>query len=115
MKILHLDTNHPLLIQQLDDLGFINDEDYTSSKEEVEAIQKTSSKLSKILKDKLVKLQPALKNAFINSSGVSQAFYGEFHVTLKKESGQWKIVVDSDTNKEGTITEAMFQAAKPLE
>jgi D-3-phosphoglycerate dehydrogenase len=37
MKILHLDTNHPLLIQQLDDLGFINDEDYTSSKEEIEA------------------------------------------------------------------------------
>jgi len=37
MKILHLDTNHPLLIQQLDGLGFINDEDYTSSKEEVEA------------------------------------------------------------------------------
>ena len=37
MKILHLDTNHPLLIQQLNDLGFINDEDYTSSKEEVEA------------------------------------------------------------------------------
>lgn len=37
MKILHLDSNHPLLIQQLDDLGFINDEDYTSSKEEIEA------------------------------------------------------------------------------
>jgi D-3-phosphoglycerate dehydrogenase len=37
MKILHLDINHPLLIQQLNDLGFINDEDCTSSKEEVEA------------------------------------------------------------------------------
>lgn len=37
MKILHLDTNHPLLINQLNDLGFINDEDYTSSKEEIEA------------------------------------------------------------------------------
>lgn len=35
MKILHLDTNHPLLINQLTDLGFINDEDYTSSKEEI--------------------------------------------------------------------------------
>lgn len=35
MKILHLDTNHPLLIDQLNDLGFINDEDYTSSKEEI--------------------------------------------------------------------------------
>lgn len=33
MKILHLDTNHSLLINQLNELGFINDEDYTSSKE----------------------------------------------------------------------------------
>ncbi len=37
MKILHLDSNHPLLINQLNDLGFINDEDSTSTKEEVEA------------------------------------------------------------------------------
>ncbi|MFC4722656.1 2-hydroxyacid dehydrogenase [Geojedonia litorea] len=37
MKILHLDTNHPLLIDQLNLLGFINDEDYTSSKQEIEA------------------------------------------------------------------------------
>ncbi|PIA79128.1 hydroxyacid dehydrogenase [Gaetbulibacter sp. 4G1] len=35
MKILHLDTNHELLINQLNNLGFINDEDYTSSKDEV--------------------------------------------------------------------------------
>ena len=35
MKILHLDTNHPLLLNQLNDLGFTNDEDYTSSKEEI--------------------------------------------------------------------------------
>jgi D-3-phosphoglycerate dehydrogenase len=37
MKILHLDSNHPLLIKQLNDLGFINDEDYTSTKLEIEA------------------------------------------------------------------------------
>lgn len=36
MKILHVDTNHPLLIQQLNDLGFVNDEDYNSSKEQIE-------------------------------------------------------------------------------
>lgn len=35
MKILHLDTNHPLLLNQLNDLGFINDEDYKSSKEDI--------------------------------------------------------------------------------
>ena len=37
MKILHLDTNHPLLINQLNDLGFINHEDYSSSKRDIEA------------------------------------------------------------------------------
>ncbi len=36
MNILHLDTNHPLLLNQLNDLGFTNHEDYTSSKEDVE-------------------------------------------------------------------------------
>jgi len=37
MKILHLDTNHELLISQLNDSGFINHEDYTSTKSEIEA------------------------------------------------------------------------------
>ena len=36
MKILHLDTNHPVLINQLNDLGYTNHQDYTSSKTEVE-------------------------------------------------------------------------------
>ncbi|GAA0872929.1 2-hydroxyacid dehydrogenase [Gangjinia marincola] len=36
MKILHLDKNHPLLIDQLDQAGFQNDEDYTSTKAEIE-------------------------------------------------------------------------------
>lgn len=36
MKVLHLDTNHPLLIQQFNELGFENNEDYTSSKEAVQ-------------------------------------------------------------------------------
>jgi len=37
MKVLHLDENHPLLIHQLDSLGLVNEEDYSSSKVEVEA------------------------------------------------------------------------------
>lgn len=36
MKVLHLDKNHELLINQLNDLGFINHEDYKSSKSEIE-------------------------------------------------------------------------------
>jgi D-3-phosphoglycerate dehydrogenase len=38
MKILHLDTNHSLLINQLNDLGFTNDENYTASKEDIQKI-----------------------------------------------------------------------------
>ncbi|MFO7744570.1 MAG: 2-hydroxyacid dehydrogenase [Psychroflexus sp.] len=37
MKILHLDSNHPLMIQELTKLGFDNTEDFTSPKAEVEA------------------------------------------------------------------------------
>lgn len=37
MKILHIDTNHDLLINQLNDLGFTNHEDYLSSKEDIKA------------------------------------------------------------------------------
>ncbi len=36
MKILHLDTNHPHLLQSLQKIGFENVEDYTSSKREIE-------------------------------------------------------------------------------
>ena len=38
MKILHLDQNHALLIEQLDLLGFTNDTDYTSSKQAIEGM-----------------------------------------------------------------------------
>ena len=34
-RVLHLDTNHPLLLDQLKALGFKNRKDYTSSKEKI--------------------------------------------------------------------------------
>jgi D-3-phosphoglycerate dehydrogenase len=37
LKILHLDSNHPILINQLNNFGFTNHEDYSSSKSEIEA------------------------------------------------------------------------------
>lgn len=37
IKILHLDSNHPLLWGQLEKSGFSNDADFSSSKEEIEA------------------------------------------------------------------------------
>lgn len=37
MTILHVDTNHPLLIDQLAAVGHVNHEDYSSSKSDIEA------------------------------------------------------------------------------
>ncbi|OQD43602.1 hydroxyacid dehydrogenase [Croceivirga radicis] len=37
MKVLHLDTNHAILIQGFQELGWENHEDYTSTKEQIEA------------------------------------------------------------------------------
>jgi D-3-phosphoglycerate dehydrogenase len=38
MKVLHLDNNHPILIETLANAGFENEENYTASKTEVEKI-----------------------------------------------------------------------------
>ena len=37
IKILHIDSNHPILWNQLEQLGFQNEADFTSTKEEIEA------------------------------------------------------------------------------
>ena len=37
IKILHIDSNHPLLLEQLEQAGFQNETDFTSTKQEVEA------------------------------------------------------------------------------
>ena len=37
IQILHLDTNHSLLWEQLEQVGFTNTADYTSTKAEIEA------------------------------------------------------------------------------
>lgn len=37
IKVLHLDSNHPLLWEQLEQAGFQNEADYTSTKSEIEA------------------------------------------------------------------------------
>ncbi len=37
VHILHIDSNHPLLWDQLEQAGFVNHKDFTSSKEEIEA------------------------------------------------------------------------------
>lgn len=49
------------------------------------------------------------------TAGQKRMSIGKFQVALRKENGIWKILVDSDSNEGGTITEEMFLKAKPLE
>lgn len=65
LKILHLDSNHPLLLEQLQQAGFENHEDYTSDKTEVEAkikhyhgiVIRSRFKIDKEFLDKATNLQ----------------------------------------------------------
>lgn len=55
------------------------------------------------------------KTTNIAADGRQNNFYGRFHVVLRKESGMWKILVDTDSSEGGTISEKEFLAAKSME
>lgn len=65
IKILHIDSNHPLLWEQLQEAGFLNFEDFKSSKEEIEAkiheyhgiVIRSRFKIDKTFLDKATQLQ----------------------------------------------------------
>ena len=65
IKILHIDSNHPLLLEQLQEAGFTNHEDFTSSKVEIEAkihnyqgiVIRSRFKIDKTFLDKATNLQ----------------------------------------------------------
>lgn len=65
IKILHIDSNHPLLWGQLQEAGFLNFEDFKSSKEEIEAkiqdyqgiVIRSRFKIDKTFLDKATNLQ----------------------------------------------------------
>lgn len=65
IKILHIDSNNPIMMAQLKQLGFINHEDFTSSKEEIEAkiqdyhgiVIRSRFKIDKTFLDKATNLQ----------------------------------------------------------
>jgi len=54
------------------------------------------------------------KNESGSTTGQKRVSYGKFQVALRKENSFWKILVDSDTNLNGTITEEVFLKAQPL-
>ena len=65
VHILHIDSNHPLLLDQLEQAGFVNHKDFTSSKEEIEAkiqdyqgiVIRSRFKIDKTFLDKATNLQ----------------------------------------------------------
>ena len=65
IKILHLDSNHPLLWEQLEQAGFQNEADFTSTKEEIESkihnyhgiVIRSRFKINKSFLDKATHLQ----------------------------------------------------------
>lgn len=65
IKILHIDSNHPLLWEELEQAGFQNEEDFTSTKEEIEAkihnyngiVIRSRFKIDKTFLDKATNLQ----------------------------------------------------------
>lgn len=65
IKILHIDSNHPLLWNQLEEAGFTNEEDFTSTKEQIEAkiqdyhgiVIRSRFKIDKTFIDKATNLQ----------------------------------------------------------
>lgn len=65
IKILHLDSNHPLLWEQLEKAGFQNESDFTSTKEEIESkihnyhgiVIRSRFKINKSFLDKATHLQ----------------------------------------------------------
>jgi ketosteroid isomerase-like protein len=55
------------------------------------------------------------KTTYTTENKPPRSFYGRFHVVLRKESGTWKILVDTDSSEGNTITEQDFLAARPME
>jgi ketosteroid isomerase-like protein len=65
-------------------------------------------------KDKAIEVG-IYKTSYVGGDGIAKGFYGRFHVVLRKESGAWKILVDTDSSENGTISEKDFLEASPME
>jgi hypothetical protein len=55
------------------------------------------------------------KTSYANADGTARNFYGRFHVVMRKENGVWKILVDTDSSENDTISEKDYLAAAAME
>ena len=97
IKILHIDSNHPLLWEQLQQAGFINHEDFVSSKEEIEAkiqdyqgiVIRSRFKIDKIFLDKATNLQfIARVGAGLESIDCDYALFKNIHLIAAPEGNR---------------------------
>ncbi len=68
----------------------------------------------RIYSDSLVSDRGIYKVIYTNNSNQLKTSYGQFHVLLKPEDGNWKIVLDYDSNENKTITKESFETAFPI-
>ena len=54
------------------------------------------------------------KTTSVDTKGEKRSYFGRFHVVMRKESGTWKILVDTDSSEGGTIGEKDFLAASAM-
>jgi D-3-phosphoglycerate dehydrogenase len=96
-KILHIDSNHPLLWEQLEQAGFQNEADFTSSKNEIEAkiqnfqgvVIRSRFKIDKDFIDKAINLKfIARVGAGLESIDCEYAISKNIHLIAAPEGNQ---------------------------
>jgi len=86
MKVLHLDTNHDLLIKQFSKLGYENHEDYTSSKKEIEKKIQEYDGL-------IVRSRFPIDEQFLDKAS-NLKFIGRVGAGLENKNGIEKVIVE---------------------
>ncbi len=90
-----------------------NTQQALGDKEDIKAKRKRTLELR--FTERIVNKDIAVEvGVYKTSYGENQNYFGRFHVVLKKESGIWKILVDTDSTEGGTIGEKEFLAAQAL-
>lgn len=55
------------------------------------------------------------KTTYIGPDGIAKNSYGRFHVVMRKENDVWRILVDTDSSENNSISEKDFLAASAME
>ncbi|GAA4274690.1 hypothetical protein GCM10022258_39860 [Aquimarina gracilis] len=70
--------------------------------------------LERITSDSLVSDRGIYRVTYVNDTKETKYSYGKFHVLLKLEDNNWKILMDYDSNENNSINKESFDNAFPL-